>query len=70
MFRNTCGTAPGCAFEKDGKVSNVKVVRGVDQRLDDEAVKAISISPKWTPGQIKGKPVRTRIIVPVEFRLK
>ncbi len=57
-------------IEKDGKVSNVKVVRGVDQRLDDEAVKVISISPKWTPGQIKGKPVRTRIILPVEFRLK
>lgn len=57
-------------IEKDGKVSNVEVVRSLDQRLDDEAVKVISISPKWTPGQIKGQPVRTRITIPVEFRLK
>lgn len=57
-------------IEKDGKLSNVEVVKGVDERLDDEAVKVISISPKWTPGQIKGKPVRTRITMPVEFRLK
>lgn len=56
--------------EKDGSVSNVEVIRSLDQRLDDEAVKVISISPKWTPGQIKGRPVRTRITVPVEFRLK
>jgi len=56
--------------EKDGKVSSVEVEKSLDQRLDDEAVKVISISPKWTPGQIKGKPVRTRITVPVEFRLK
>ena len=56
--------------EKDGKVTNVEVVKGVDERFDDEAVKIISISPKWTPGQIKGKAVRTRITVPVEFRLK
>lgn len=57
-------------IEKDGKVSNVEVVKSLDQRLDDEAVKVIAISPKWTPGQIKGQPVRTRITVPVEFRLK
>lgn len=56
--------------EKDGKVSDVEVVKGVDERLDDEAVRVITISPKWIPGEIKGKPVRTRIILPVEFRLK
>ena len=36
--------------EKDGSVSNVTVVKGVDPLLDNEAVKAISESPKWTPG--------------------
>lgn len=55
---------------KDGSVSDVEVVRSLDQRLDDEVVKVVSISPKWTPGQIKGRPVRTRITIPVEFRLK
>lgn len=56
--------------EKDGSVTNVKVVNGVDELLDDEAVKVVSISPKWIPGEIKGEKVRTKIVIPVEFRLK
>ncbi len=57
-------------IEKDGKVSNVEVIQGVSDDLDDEAVKVVSISPKWTPGQIRGRKVRTIIILPIEFRLK
>ena len=57
-------------IEKDGSVTNVKVSRGVDDDLDNEAVKAVSVSPKWIPGQVKGKNVRTKIVIPVEFRLK
>ncbi len=57
-------------IEKDGSVTNVEVVRGVDDSLDDEAVKVVSVSPKWIPGQIKGKKVRTKIVLPIEFRLK
>lgn len=56
--------------EKDGSVSDVTVEHGVDERLDDEAVRVVSVSPKWIPGQIKGEKVRTRIVIPVEFRLK
>ena len=55
--------------EKDGTVTNVAVEHGVDDLLDEEAVRVIEISPKWIPGQIKGNKVRTRIVVPVEFRL-
>lgn len=57
-------------IEKDGKVSNVEVVQGLSDDLDDEAVKVVSISPKWTPGEIRGRKVRTRIVLPIEFRLK
>lgn len=57
-------------IEKDGSVTNVKVSRGVDDDLDDEAVKVISISPKWIPGEVKGEKVRTKISLPVEFRLR
>jgi hypothetical protein len=46
------------------------VEHGVDELLDDEAVRVVSVSPKWIPGQIKGEKVRTRIVIPVEFRLK
>ena len=56
--------------EKDGSVTNVTVEHGVDELLDDEAVRVVSVSPKWIPGQIKGEKVRTRIVIPVEFRLK
>lgn len=56
-------------IEKDGSVTNVEVEHGLDEMLDDEAVRVISISPKWIPGQIKGKKVRTRMVIPVEFRL-
>ena len=57
-------------IEKDGSVSNVKVAKGVDELLDAEAVKVISASPKWIPGEIGRKKVRCRITVPVEFRLQ
>ncbi|MGD0754373.1 MAG: TonB family protein [Bacteroidales bacterium] len=54
--------------EKDGSVSNVTVVKGVDPLLDDEAVKAISDSPKWKPGLQRGEPVRVRYSIPLDFR--
>jgi protein TonB len=53
--------------EKDGSVSNVIVVKGVDPLLDQEAVKAISESPKWTPGLQRGLPVRVRYSIPLNF---
>jgi periplasmic protein TonB len=53
--------------EKDGSVSNIKVVKGVDKILDDEAVKAIQASPKWSPGLQRGRPVRVRFFIPLVF---
>jgi protein TonB len=53
--------------EKDGSVSNVIVVKGVDPLLDNEAVKVIKESPKWTPGMQRGEPVRVRYSIPLNF---
>lgn len=53
--------------EKDGSVSNVTVVKGVDPLLDNEAAKAIAESPKWTPGMQRGQPVRVRFSIPLNF---
>jgi protein TonB len=53
--------------ERDGAVSNVKVVKGVDKLLDDEAVKAIESSPNWSPGLQRGRPVRVRFYIPLVF---
>ena len=53
--------------EKDGSVSNVTIVKGVNPLLDNEAVKAISESPKWTPGLQRGEAVRVRYSIPLNF---
>ncbi len=54
--------------EKDGSVSNVTVLKGVHPLLDEEAVKAISDSPKWSPGLQRGQPVRVRFQIPLTFQ--
>jgi protein TonB len=54
--------------ERDGSVSNVKVIRGVDPLLDNEAVKAIEASPLWSPGKQRGNPVRVRFSIFVNFQ--
>lgn len=57
-------------IEKDGKISNVRVIKGVSEELDAEALKVVQASPKWKPGKVSGNKVRTSVTVPVEFRLE
>lgn len=57
-------------IEKDGTVTNVKVLRGVDPALDAEAVRVVSSSPKWTPGMMRGNVVRVNYTYPVVFSLR
>ena len=57
-------------IEKDGSITNVKVVRSLDPRLDEEAVRIVSSMPKWYPGKQNGVTVRVRYIIPVTFRVK
>ena len=56
-------------IEKNGSVSNVKVFRGIDPLLDDEAVRVVSASPKWRPARVRGEKVRSTMTIGVEFRL-
>ena len=55
--------------EPDGSVTNVTVLKGVDPLLDNEAVKAIEASPKWSPGLQRGKPVRVRYSIGLIFKI-
>lgn len=55
--------------DKDGSIINPQIVRSVSKDLDGEAIRVISIMPKWKPGMQKGKPVPVRYTVPVTFRL-
>ncbi len=56
--------------EKDGSLSDIQVIRGVDPLLDAEAVRVIQSMPKWKPGTQKGETVRVRFTLPVVFRLQ
>ena len=53
--------------EKDGSVSNAKVVKSVDPLLDAEALRVISAMPKWKPGKQNGQVVRVKYTVPLSF---
>lgn len=55
--------------EKDGSIANAKVLRGIDPELDKEAVRVVSMMPKWKPGMQKGQAVNVKYTVPVMFRL-
>ena len=55
---------------KDGSVYGVKVLRGAHELLDNEAVRVVSASPKWSPGKMKGEPVAVTYTFPVIFQLK
>lgn len=60
-----------CSFviNCDGSVSNVTVLRGVEQSLDCEAVRIIKSMPKWNAGMIQDRKVAVRYILPIAFRL-
>ena len=56
-------------IEKDGSVTNVKVMRGIGGGCDEEAVRVVKAMPKWKPGMQDGKPVRVNYNLPVVFKL-
>lgn len=55
--------------EKDGSLTDVKVVRSLDPSFDKEAVRIVKSMPKWESGMWNGKPARVKFIVPIRFRL-
>ena len=55
---------------KDGKIEEVEVLRsGGDPSLDKEAVRVIKSMPRWEPGKRRGKPIRVKYTLPLNFRL-
>lgn len=59
-----------CVIERDGSVSRVTVLRGVDKLIDEAAIKVVSSSPKWSPGMNRGKAVRVYVQIPIIFELQ
>lgn len=57
-------------IEKDGSLTDIQVVKGIGAGCDEEAIRVLSSSPKWTPGRQRGKNVRVYMTVPILFVLK
>ncbi len=55
--------------EKDGTPNEIAVVRSLSPETDAEAIRTVSLMPKWHPGTLKGKPVRVKFTVPIVFKL-
>ncbi|MCK5370208.1 MAG: energy transducer TonB [Cyclobacteriaceae bacterium] len=56
--------------DKDGSLSDIKVVRGIGAGCDAEVLRIIRKSPKWNPGKQRGRPVRVRMMLPITFKLQ
>lgn len=59
----------GFVIDKDGSVTNVRVLRSVDPYLDSEAERVVKSMPAWKPGKQRGKAVKVQYQVPINFKL-
>lgn len=59
----------GLVIEKDGSVTDVKIVKGIHPLLDAEALRVVTMIPKYKPGRLQGKAVRVAYSIPVNFGL-
>ncbi|PWJ44170.1 energy transducer TonB [Sediminitomix flava] len=55
--------------EKDGSVSQIQIARGIGGGCDEEAIRVIKKAPKWTPASQRGRSVRQRLIIPINFKM-
>ena len=60
----------GFIVEKDGSISDAKVVKGIGGGCDEEAVRVVKAMPKWKPGKEKGKAVRVSFMMQFTFKLQ
>ncbi len=58
--------------ERDGTVSNVKVLRGLNKEYDEEALRVVRMMPRWIPARFAGseKPIRSEYFVPIKFNME
>jgi protein TonB len=55
--------------EKDGSLTDIKILKGIGGGCDQEAIRIIQNAPKWIPGKQRGRPVRVKMILPIYFKL-
>ena len=54
---------------KDGALNDIVVLKGIGGGCDEEAVRVVAKSPKWKPGRQRGNAVKTKIVIPIVFKL-
>jgi protein TonB len=57
-------------IEKDGSISNLKILHGISEKQDKEILRVVKRLNKWTPGIRDGKPVRVLCSIPIDFKIK
>ena len=57
-------------IEKDGRLTNIQVLKTPDRSLSEEAIRVLNKSPKWSPGKQRNQVVRVKYTLPVEFRMQ
>ncbi|MDY0015101.1 MAG: energy transducer TonB, partial [Bacteroidales bacterium] len=60
----------GFVVERDGSITNVKILRGKAQSIDEEAIRVAKKMPKWKPGKQRGRTVRAQFRMPITFILQ
>jgi protein TonB len=59
----------GFVVDKEGKISDIQVVKGIHADCDKEAVRVVSMMPNWKPGKQNGRAVKSRFVLPIRFKL-
>lgn len=59
----------GFIVNKDGNISDIKIIQGLNKQLDEEAIRVVKKMPKWKPGMQDGEAVRTAFNLPIEYLL-
>ena len=55
--------------DKDGSITDPKVLKGIGSGCDKEAIRVLKNAPKWNPGKQRGRPVKVRMVIPIVFKL-
>ncbi len=56
-------------IDKDGSITNIKLLRGIGAGCDEEAIRVLKMLPKWNPGKQRGKAVKVQMTIPINFKL-
>ncbi len=56
--------------EKDGSITNIAVIKGIGGGCDEEAMRVMSNAPQWHPGKQRGRPVKVKMTIPINFTLQ